>query len=45
VHDGIEMGKFGILTATMITNVLNNTAKAMAKMMGETYAVAQYPLQ
>ena len=47
MHDGIEMEKFGIPTATMITNVFNNTAKAMAKMMGVpefTYAVVQHPL-
>ena len=47
MHDGIEMEKLGIPTATIITHVFNNTAKAMAKMMGVpdfTYGVVRHPL-
>lgn len=41
------MEKLGIPTATIITDVFNNTAKAMARMMGVpdfTYGVARHPL-
>lgn len=47
MHDGIEMEKLGIPTATIITHVFNNSAKAMAKMMSVpdfTYAVVRHPL-
>ena len=47
MHDGIEMEKLGIPTATIITDVFDNTAKAMARMMGVpdfTYGVASHPL-
>ena len=47
MHDGIEMEKLGIPTATIVTDVFNNTAKAMAKMMGVpgfTYGIARHPL-
>ena len=41
------MEKLGIPTATIITDIFDNTAKAMAKMMGVpdfTYGVAHHPL-
>ena len=41
------MEKLGIPTATIITDIFDNTAKAMAKMMGVsdfTYGVASHPL-
>ena len=41
------MEKLGIPTATFITNVFDNTAKAMAKMMGVpdfTYGSVRHPL-
>ena len=41
------MEKFGIPTATLITDVFDNTAKAMAKMMGVpdfTYGAVRHPL-
>jgi hypothetical protein len=47
VHDGIEMEKLGIPTASIITHVFLNTAKAMTRMMGVPefdFAVAQHPL-
>ena len=47
MHDGIEMEKLGIPTATIITDVFDNTGKAMAKIMGVpdfTYAVVHHPL-
>jgi hypothetical protein len=47
VHDGIEMERLGIPTASIITHVFNNTAKAMTRMMGVPdydYAVAPHPL-
>ena len=47
MHDGIEMERLGIPTATIITSVFNNTAKAMAKMMSVpnfSYAVVRHPL-
>jgi len=34
VHDGIEMERLGLPTASIITHVFNNTAKAMTRMMG-----------
>jgi hypothetical protein len=47
VHDGIEMEKLGIPTASIITHVFLNTAKAMTRMMGVpdfNFVVAQHPL-
>ncbi len=47
MHDGIEMERLGLPTASVITHVFNNTAKAMTRMMGVPeyeYAVAQHPL-
>ena len=47
MHDGIEMERLGIPTASIITHVFNNTAKAMTRMMGVPdyeYAVAPHPL-
>jgi hypothetical protein len=47
VHDGIEMERLGLPTASIITHVFNNTAKAMTRMMGVPeyeYAVAPHPL-
>jgi hypothetical protein len=47
VHDGIEMEKLGIPTASIVTHVFINTANAMTKMMGVPgfdYVVAQHPL-
>jgi hypothetical protein len=47
VHDGIEMEKLGIPTASIITHVFRNTANAMTRMMGVPdfdYIVAEHPL-
>ena len=47
MHDGIEMEKLGIPTASIVTHVFINTANAMTKMMGVPgfdYVVAQHPL-
>jgi hypothetical protein len=47
VHDGIEMEKLGIPTASIVTHVFINTANAMTRMMGVPdfqYIVAQHPL-
>ena len=47
MHDGIEMERLGIPTASIITHVFNNTAKAMTRMMGVPdyeYVVAKHPL-
>ena len=47
MHDGIEMERLGIPTASIITHVFDNTAKAMTRMMGVPeyeYVVAQHPL-
>jgi len=47
VHDGIEMEKLGVPTASIITHVFLNTAKAMTRMMGVPdfeFVVAQHPL-
>jgi hypothetical protein len=47
VHDGIEMEKLGIPTASIVTHVFINTANAMTRMMGVPdfqYVVAQHPL-
>jgi TctA family transporter len=47
VHDGIEMEKLGIPTASIITHVFLNTAKAMTRMMGVPdyeFVVAPHPL-
>jgi hypothetical protein len=47
VHDGIEMEKLGIPTASIVTHVFVNTANAMTRMMGVPdfeYIVAQHPL-
>ena len=47
MHDGIEMERLGLPTASIITHVFNNTAKAMTRMMGVPeyeYAVAPHPL-
>ena len=47
MHDGIEMERLGLPTASIITHVLNNTAKAMTRMMGVPdfeYIVAEHPL-
>jgi hypothetical protein len=47
VHDGIEMERLGIPTASIITHVFLNTAKAMTRMMGVPnfeFVVAQHPL-
>ena len=47
MHDGIEMERLGVPTASIITHVFNNTAKAMTRMMGVPdyeYAVAPHPL-
>ena len=41
------MEKLGIPTATIVTDVFNNTGRAMAKMMGVpdfTYGVTRHPL-
>ncbi len=47
MHDGIEMEKLGVPTASIITHVFLNTAKAMTRMMGVPdfeFVVAQHPL-
>jgi hypothetical protein len=47
VHDGIEMERLGIPTASIITHVFLNTAKAMTRMMGVPnfeFVVAPHPL-
>jgi TctA family transporter len=47
VHDGIEMEKLGIPTASIVTHVFVNTANAMTRMMGVPdfqYVVAPHPL-
>ena len=47
MHDGIEMERLGIPTASIITHVFNTTAKAMTRMMGVPdydYIVAEHPL-
>ena len=47
MHDGIEMERLGIPTASIITHVFLNTAKAMTRMMGVPdygFVVAQHPL-
>lgn len=47
MHDGIEMEKLGIPTASIVTHVFINTANAMTRMMGVPdfqYIVAQHPL-
>jgi len=47
VHDGIEMEKLGIPTASIVTHVFVNTANAMTRMMGVPdfqYIVAPHPL-
>ena len=47
MHDGIEMERLGIPTASIITDVFLPTAKAMTRMMGVPdyeFVVAQHPL-
>ncbi|MDA0735057.1 MAG: hypothetical protein O2909_11425 [Chloroflexi bacterium] len=47
MHDGIEMEKLGVPTASIVTHVFINTANAMTRMMGVPdfeYVVAQHPL-
>ena len=47
MHDGIERERLGLPTASIITHVFNNTAKAMTRMMGVPdfeYIVAEHPL-
>ena len=47
MHDGIEMERLGIPTASIITHVFLNTAKAMTRMMGVPdyeFVVAEHPL-
>ena len=47
MHDGIEMERLGIPTASIITHVFLNTAKAMTRMMGVPdyeFVVAPHPL-
>ena len=47
MHDGIEMERLGLPTASIITHVFNNTAKAMTRLMGVPefeYIVAEHPL-
>ena len=47
MHDGIEMEKLGIPTASIVTHVFINTANAMTRMMGVPdfdYVVAEHPL-
>ncbi len=47
MHDGIAMERLGIPTASIITHVFLNTAKAMTRMMGVPeyeFVVAQHPL-
>jgi hypothetical protein len=47
VHDGIEMERLGVPSASIITHVFLNTAKAMTRMMGVPdyeFVVAQHPM-
>ncbi len=47
MHDGIEMERLGIPTASIITHVFLNTAKAMTRMMGVPdyeFVVVEHPL-
>ncbi len=47
MHDGIEMERLGIPTASIITHVFLPTATAMTRMMGVPdyeFVVAQHPL-
>ena len=47
MHDGIELEKLGIPTASIITHVFKNTANAMTRMMGVPdfdYIIAEHPL-
>ena len=47
MHDGIEMERLGIPTASIITHVFLNTATAMTRMMGVPdyeFVVAPHPL-
>ncbi|PKB80098.1 MAG: hypothetical protein BZY88_09970 [SAR202 cluster bacterium Io17-Chloro-G9] len=47
MHDGIEMERLGIPTASIITHVFLPTAKAMTRMMGVPdyeFVVAEHPL-
>ena len=47
MHDGIEMERLGVPTASIITHVFLNTAKAMTRMMGVPdyeFVVAEHPL-
>ncbi len=47
MHDGIEMERLGIPSASIITHVFLNTAKAMTRMMGVPdyeFVVADHPL-
>ena len=47
MHDGIEMERLGIPTASIITHVFLNTAKAMTRMMGVPdyeFVIAEHPL-
>ena len=47
MHDGIEMERLGIPTASIITDVFLNTATAMTRMMGVPdyeFVVARHPL-
>ena len=47
MHDGIEMEKLGIPTASIVTHVFRNTANAMTRMMGVPdfdYIIAEHPL-
>jgi len=47
VHDGIEMERLGIPSASIITHVFLNTAKAMTRIMGVPdyeFVVAEHPL-
>ena len=47
MHDGIEMERLGIPTASIITHVFLNTAKAMTRMMGVPdyeFVVAPHPI-
>ena len=47
MHDGIEMERLGIPTASIITHVFLNTVKAMTRMMGVPdyeFVVAPHPL-
>ena len=47
MHDGIEMERLGVPSASIITHVFLNTAKAMTRMMGVPdyeFVVAQHPM-